>query len=449
MKLNILLLCNKPQVGHDADTIIEHISAFENYSHHKVWVCSNIGNLPKQLELDKFDVIIIHYSLCLFNSYYMSDAAKKKVRSFSGLKIVFVQDEYRQINKMIHVLKFLNVDILFSCFPEIEINKIYTKESLPNVSKYNNLTGYISEKLLTNSKRKRISTRPIHVGYRARKLPFWYGELSYEKWNIVEQWREHVSGKNLELDVDISYLENDRIYGHKWTEFLSSCKTTLGVESGASVMDFTGELEQKINLHQLLNPNDSFFDVQARFLQDHEGQFKLNQISPRCFEAIALGTVLILYEGEYSGILIPERHYIELKKDFSNIAHVIAKIKDDDYLQTMADVAFKEIALNPNYSYEGFVISVDDIIKREFRLRRKENAILPYSESDFLRDIKTVPISDKIYQFGLRKYKRLPSFIQTVIKVIVKPKAIIKLIVIKKMILASKIRNVKHSGKIL
>ena len=38
MKLNILLLCNRPEAGQDANTIVDHIDAFENYSGHNVYL---------------------------------------------------------------------------------------------------------------------------------------------------------------------------------------------------------------------------------------------------------------------------------------------------------------------------------------------------------------------------------------------------------------------------
>ncbi|QRN03379.1 hypothetical protein GH742_05590 [Legionella sp. MW5194] len=312
MKLNILFLCNRPLLGNDANTIVDHIDAFENYSSHKIWVHSGMGDISSKLDFNKFDAIIIHYSLCILNDHYLSKNAKKRIADYKGLKIIFVQDEYRQINTMRQELKSLNVDVLFSCFCEEEIKRIYPENELPRVSKYNNLTGYIPKRLLNYDNVKPIADRAIHVGYRGRRLPFWYGELGFEKWDIVEKWKKHTIHEK--LNVDISYNESDRIYGENWIEFIGNCKATLGVESGASVMDFTGELEKKIEKYQFLHPRVTFHQVQAMFLKEHEGKFYLNQISPRCFEAIALKTALVLYEGNYSGILKPERHYIELKR---------------------------------------------------------------------------------------------------------------------------------------
>lgn len=420
MKLNILLLCNKPEVGRDANTILDHIEAIEHYSEHKIWLYSNLGDFSSKLDLDRFDVIIIHYSLCLLNNHYIARKSKAKLRRYQGLKVVFVQDEYRQINKMIETLHFLRIDVLWTCFPESDIERIYPDSKLPNMSKYNNLTGYIPKRLQLISDQPTMEKRALHVGYRGRKLPYWYGALAYEKWNIVEKWQAHTA--DYDLKTNISYHERDRIYGCDWNEFLSSCKTTLGVESGASVMDFTGDLERQIDFYQLTHPHDSFDTVQKKFLLPHEGQYKLNQISPRCFEAIALKTVLVLYEGEYSGILKPGRHYIPLKKDFSNIDSVVAHISDDQFLQAMADTAYEEIAMNPDYSYETFISKVDAVIRHEWEARSKSLVLNPYTEVPFTVAIRHVSFKSKVYQVALRLYLKLPMSARLVIKSILRPK---------------------------
>lgn len=422
MKLNILLLCNKPEQNYNANTIVDHIESFELFSRNKVWTLSTLGNLPEHLNLDAFDIVIIHYSLSLLNSHYLSDAAKLCLKNYTGLKVLFLQDEYRKINHMIDEIAYLEIDVLFTCFSTTEMERVYPKEKLPHTAKYTNLTGYIPERLLGIADLPPISQRHLHVGYRARKLPFWYGELGYEKWSIVEKWKQHTQDGGLK--VDLSYHENDRIYGEKWIQFLTSCKTTLGVESGASVMDFTGELERITELYQLTHPRESFQEVQARFLKNYEGQYKLNQISPRCFEAIILKTVLVLYEGEYSGILVPNRHYIELKKDFSNINEVLQLIQDDSYLQNMADVAFSEVALNSEYSYKTFIKRVDEILEKEFQTRQHKQCSKQYTESEFNQMLKAISFKDKLFKKALFHYQRLPGNLRVIIRYIAKPSQI-------------------------
>jgi hypothetical protein len=424
VKLNILFLCNKPSVGRDANTIVDHIEAFERYSEHTIWLCSNLGDLPNLLELEKFDVIIIHYSLFILSKTYLSNSAKKRLRAYTGMKVIFIQDEYRRINDMVSELAFLKIDVLFTCFPSHEFEKIYPPNKLPRLSKYNNLTGYVPERLIEYKHQPPICQRPLDVVYRGRKLSYWYGALGYEKWNIVEKWHEHVP-KNT-LKADISCRETDRIYGSKWIEFLTSSKTTLGVESGASVMDFTGELEKQVEHHQLIHPMDSFHTVQKKYFLEQEGQYQLNQISPRCFEAIALKTVLVLYEGEYSNVLVPNRHYIALKKDFSNIENVLALIQDDVYLQNMADTAYQEIALNPKYSYQAFIEYVDKILQKEFVERAKIPALITYEVDLFDRHVQSISLKKKAFKKVLMIYQGLPFGVRIAVKSAVRPTMLFK-----------------------
>ena len=427
MQLNILFLCNKPPVGRDANTIVDHIEAFECYSQHEIWLCSNLGDLPGPLDLAKFDVIIIHYSLFVLSKTYLSTSAKKRLRAYSGMKVIFIQDEYRRIDDMVNELAFLKIDVLFTCFPAHEFDRIYLPSKLPNLSKYNNLTGYVPERLTKFKNQPPICERPVDVVYRGRKLPYWYGSLGYEKWNIVDKWHKHVP--NNILKTDISYRETDRIYGEKWVEFLSSAKTTLGVESGASVMDFTGQLEKQVEHHQLIHPMDSFHTVQEKYFLEQEGLHQLNQISPRCFEAIALKTVLVLYEGEYSGILMPGRHYIALKKDFSNIKDVLALIQNNEYLQNMADTAYEEIALNPKYDYQAFVKYVDEIIQQEFSDRAKVGVLAAYEAYEFDEHIRHISFKNKILKHAMAIYQGFPFGVRIMIKGVVRPTLLLKSLV--------------------
>lgn len=380
--LNILLLCNRPAKNADASTVTDHLDAFPNFSGHNVTQLSFIRQLPGRLDLNRFDVVVIHYTVAIgyMSAHYIDQEAKQRIRDFKGLTAVFIQDEYRAVNTVLATLEFLKVDVLFTCVPEGEIEKVYPKHVLPNVVKVNTLTGYVPSKLLSYPAPK-IADRVIDVGYRTRKPPFWLGELGYEKWIISDRFQ--ASAQNAGLTLDLSYDESRRIYGENWTGFVASCKTMLGVESGASVFDFEGNLQREVDGYISEHPTATFHEVQEKFLKPYEGLIRLNQISPRCFEAAALRTVMVLFEGEYSRVLQPGRHFIPLKKDFSNIEEVLSKIKDVEYLQEMADRTYEEVANNPQYSYQAFVSHFDATISDAFVKSGKEPVAVPYTPTQY------------------------------------------------------------------
>lgn len=376
------MLCNRPVKNADASTVTDHLDAFINFSEHKITQLSFVGKLPSHVSLARFDVLVIHYTIAIayFSEHYINQATKKQIREFNGLKVVFIQDEYRAVNTALATLEFLKVDVLFTCVPNEEIEKVYQKQVLPGVIKVTTLTGYVPSILLAYQA-PRVAERKIDVGYRTRKPPYWLGQLGYEKWRISDRFLELTQDK--ELTLDLSYDESSRIYGESWIKFVASCKTMLGVESGASVFDFEGHLQQQVDSYVSEHPDTTFQEVQDKFLHPYEGLIRLNQISPRCFEAAALRTVLVLFEGEYSGILQPWRHFIPLKKDFSNLEQVVSKIKDNHFLQEMADRTYEEVANNPRYSYKTFVSGSDKTISEAFIKMDKIPVINPYTPTQY------------------------------------------------------------------
>jgi hypothetical protein len=353
-KIKILLFCDRPHESDSAATIIDHIDSFKKYSRHEIILWSSLNGLPDERDFSRFDCIVIHYSISLLYDRYVTRETLEKIKSFKGLKILFVQDEYRRVNFACNQINYAQIDMVYTCAPESVSKKMYASLN-ENIIIHTTLTGYVPE-AFHNVKTRQISKRAIDVGYRARKCPFFLGSKGIEKYLIGKYFSKKT--KVLDLICDISSDEKDRLYGRDWTNFVSNCKTTLGTESGSSIVDFTGDIEYKLNFYQAFNPFTNFNDVPQKFLKS-DGKLEIQVISPRCFEAAALGTVLVLYPGDYSGILIRDRHYIGLEKDFSNINEVVERIKDLDGLQNMANFTKKSLVESGDFSYEKFISSFD------------------------------------------------------------------------------------------
>ena len=113
---------------------------------------------------------------------------------------------------------------------------------------------------------------------------------------------------------------------------------------------------------------------------------------------------MILYEGNYSGILEPWRHYVPLKKDHSNMAEVVAVLRDPSRLAEIVQCAYDEIALNPRYSFAAAVAAADAAIEAVLRPEMLSRAG-PYGAQEFQQattpDLKTR---------GRRGYRRFTQF---------------------------------------
>jgi glycosyltransferase involved in cell wall biosynthesis/regulator of sigma D len=358
-KLRILVLYEGKSLNVTA--ITDHLQSFIKHSNHTIEYYNATENF-QPVDLDSYDAVVIHYSIRISvpnGGWTISQSIKCSLQSYPGLKVVFIQDEYDTTNTAIKWINDLGVQLVFTCVPEKYIRTVYPRTKLPHVRFINNLTGYVNDYLM-HYPVKPLSERTTHIAYRGRNLPYWYGRLGQEKEIIGRVLKEVCQQKG--LIEDIEWHESKRIYGDSWYPFLSSAKATLGTESGANVFDFDGQLIAQITEYLIDKPDAGFEEVYERFLQEHEALIHMNQISPKIFEAICLHTALILFEGSYSGVLTPHRHYIVLKKDFSNIEEVLNKLHDEQLLMEMVALTFKEIILEGSHSYGQFIAYFDSII---------------------------------------------------------------------------------------
>jgi len=248
---------------------------------------------------------------------------------------------------------------LFTNYPVDEFDKVYPADLLPNLKLVHTLTGFVPEHLCER-KVLPFGARTVDVGYRSRRVPAWLGELGQDKWRIGPRFLD--DAPRYGLVCDISNSEEDRLYGEKWIAFVAGCKAVLGTESGASVVDFDGNVRARVDTHLRRQPNVTFEELQRLYFTDLEHKIRINVISPRCFEAAALRTLMIMYPGEYTGILTADRHYIRLAKDHSNMDEVAAALRDKGRCEEIIQTAFDEIACNPEYTFRTFVGRFDDQI---------------------------------------------------------------------------------------
>ena len=170
------------------------------------------------LDLDYFDVAVIHYSVVLSSLNYLSADFRDKLRRFRGLKVEFIQDDYRWIDRETAASRDIGINVLFTVAPEPAASQVYD-ERLPGVRRVLTLTGYVPENLVGRPI-KPLGERTIDVGYRARDLPFWLGRLSREKVWIGQRFLERAPAYGLRCDI--AWTEDQRIYGERWIEFVSS-----------------------------------------------------------------------------------------------------------------------------------------------------------------------------------------------------------------------------------
>jgi glycosyltransferase involved in cell wall biosynthesis len=388
-RLNVLLIYDdgSTHVG----TIKEHIEAFRNYSRHEFFFLPGTGDIDVGKDLgppdfNVFDAVLIHYSVRVSIEDHMMSTMEQAIARYDGPKFLFAQDEYENTETARKWIERLGVDALFTNVPLDKVRDVYPTSRFPKLDFIPTLTGYVPEDSRLDEFAMPIHDREILIGYRGRKLPHHYGDLGQQKHNIGFDVKRSATERGLRTDIEID--DTHRIYGNDWYRFMGSCRATLGTETGSNVFDYDGSL--KANAAKYSDwPYERFA---SEFLIGEEGNIRMNQISPKIFEAIRLRTALILFEGEYSGVVLPEVHYIPLKKDYSNVDDVFAKLQNLNYVQQLTERAYRDVIGSGKYSYEQFVRGVDSYLDGRTPFRRRANIVSAPIAIMFEDDGSAVPM---------------------------------------------------------
>lgn len=347
--------------------ISDHVNSIRDFSRNKIDVLNTFEKTFKlrkffRFDLSSYDAVIFHNTITYNIPFLRSLNLKFKpaLEDFQGIKVLMKQDEMRRVNDTKNVVNDWRISIITTCLDSNNCPKVYGDEVLKKVKTVHTHTCYVTEEMQILPI-KPLEERTLDVVYRGMETPFEWGMLGYEKYIIGEKFKQRASKYNLRLDI--SSLNKDRIYGDSWPKFLSNSRATLAVESGANIFDFDGSIEEKCSEIKKTHPDISFLEVYNSFLKDYEGKIKYNQISPRHIEATALGTVQIMFEGDYSNIYKPHKHYIPLKKDFSNIDEVIHLLKDTSFCKRIASEAHSEILFRKDLTFDYFVKQLDDALE--------------------------------------------------------------------------------------
>jgi hypothetical protein len=347
-------------------SVRDALYAFDRHSEARCWYLNlGIRRVPRWARMVPFDAVIFDPTL-LWDRVNPPrfERHMRQLRSLNGVgrrRMALPQDEYRCSRALVRFINELDIDHVFSVAPESEWDKIYDGVDRGRVGLSRVLTGYLSPRTLKriNAIVNEQTDRPIAIGYRAARLPPSLGKHGVLKTEIADRVRVAAAARGLRLDVATGAAATIR--GDDWYRFLTSCRYTIGVEGGASVHDPEGLLWEKSARYLKEHPGASFDEVEASCFPGADGGLAYFAISPRHLEACATRTAQVLLEGSYNGILRPGRHYIELRRDFSNLDSVLDLVENDTERARLTENAYQDIVASGAYTYDRLVREVETI----------------------------------------------------------------------------------------
>jgi hypothetical protein len=398
-------------------TTREYLEAFARHSSWDVGYVNVAQGAELRFDLNEFDAVLHSYCARVIFEDYVSPSYKEALKSFRGVRAFAVQDEYDRTNLVRDAIRELGFHIVLTCVPQESLEYVYPSAMFPGTDFITVLTGYVSETIGSgHGRRVPLRDRATVIGYRGNDLGLRYGRLGTEKLEIGRRMREVCQARGIAHDIE--WAPDKRIYGEAWHQFIRSCRTVLGSESGSNVFDFDGSIEkryQELKAQNLFDCESFLAHIDAR-----ESEIDMGQISPRVFEAAAQWTPMILFKGRYSGAIRPGEHYVELEKDFSNVDAVLRQTEDLDALEAMATRAHDHLIKSGSFSQRGFVEKLERAIARKHReidsagplrsapyTRRSESVTDFYAESEVIGEYPTPMPQGAVYYF--HKYRLLEA----------------------------------------
>jgi hypothetical protein len=344
--------------------IDEHLRAFERYSRRPCFAINlAIRRPPRWLRRVPIDLVVYHTTYLAKRGSPLHwprlvDRARP-LRALGAVQVALPQDEYLPTGPLCDFIEEFEIPHVFSVAPESEWPAIYPTVDRSRTQLHHVLTGYLDPGTVARiaSAARNGSGRTLDVGYRAKDLPAWLGRHAKLKADIGRVFAEAAPAHG--LAVDISTRPEDTLTGDDWMRFMLSCRYTIGVEGGASVLDRDGSVRACCERMLAERPDATFEELERECFPGRDGEFRLFALSPRHLEAVAARTCQVLIEGEYDGVLEAGRHYLPLRRDLSNLDEVLETMRRDDERERIVETAYQDIVASGTWSYPRFVEHVD------------------------------------------------------------------------------------------
>lgn len=342
-------------------TTAQHLSALAAAQPADVVPYNAVNGAPRWLRHLRFDAVVLHTTVLTMRWNVWFEHWKRRLdwlADVDATKIAFPQDEYDHAHTNDEWLDELGVSVVCTVLDDAHRHALYPRLH-GRAAFYDVLTGYVDMEAARRAERPPLHERSFDVVYRARHLPYWYGSHGQLKHRIGDEVLARAGRAGIRCDV--STRETETFLGHSWLQFLRRGRATVGSESGVSTLDRRGELRTQVSELLQDDPSLSFEQVAARMPAGWD-DYRFFAVSPRHLEAVTTGTAQILVEGRYSGVLEPGRHYIPVRRDFSDLDEALDRLHDVGSLERMTQRASRDVVESGRYDGSALTRTLEAIL---------------------------------------------------------------------------------------
>ena len=339
-------------------TTIHHALCFERHLKNAEITYVNVfGVIPKEL---RADIVIVTYELVALRNLPIWKLLVKRMAPIltnGECRVLMPQDDYSRSDVLDAFVAVHHFDYVFTPITR-DLHVLYPRATAAGVKFEEAFTGYFEESDWYRISRfaRPFRERTIDVGQRVRYLPPQLGEKAGIKGRLALEFGDLAQERGFVCDV--STRSEDVLLGDDWWRFLGNIKFTVSRRGGASMADPTGRLADRVRRYQMRHPNATMEDIASHVSMKGGKEGDFSAISPRLFEAAALGVCQILEPDHYVDGLEPWTHYIPLEADFSNIDEVFSAMSDDARCEEIVQASQNLLLTSGKFTYGAFVSQV-------------------------------------------------------------------------------------------
>jgi spore maturation protein CgeB len=236
---------------------------------------------------------------------------------------------------------------------------------------------------------RRLDDRATDIGVRAARYLPHLGDDDRNR--LIDAFARLGAAGRLKIDI------SDRRFNRAgWSSFLNSCRGTVATEAGSwflerddarvnAIRDYVRKNSRgglliandsplrkfghrlpswtrvalrrflrsgPIRHEALVNELISFDDIYQRFFAGRERAPVYGKcISSRHFDAIGTKTCQIMFYGRFNDILEPNRHYLVLQSDFSDLDDVLRRFSDLSIRRNIVEEAYAHVLSSHTYAH--------------------------------------------------------------------------------------------------
>lgn len=296
--------------------------------------------IARQLHVGRFDAIVLLHSV-FSNQQNLRGMLYWALAACRVPKAYFIGNEYKLMPEKMHFCRQLGISLLVTQSNDDRVAVLYRKALGCEVTCIPN-TGV---DVTVFRPLRRLEDRPIDIGYRACPADWYLG--NNEKTEIAEFFVSNADRFGLVTDIS---LDMDRRFDALgYADFLNCCRGQIGTEAGGDYFELTDKTRKLVNAYVNNHCDATWPEVEGLFFDSYGPSVPMRIISGRQVEAAACKTVQILFDGRYNNYILPDVHYIPLRKDFANADETINKLKDMTYCAKLTDNAFDVVMTELTY----------------------------------------------------------------------------------------------------